>query len=100
MSDEEWMSSVTAARRTRLPSIADASPAKHGLRMPGTNIPVVSPAELAARKPDRVLLFLADLRAEVRSTYPEVESHGGRWVDADSLAGWPDRGSAGLEQHA
>jgi hypothetical protein len=83
-----------------LPAVADASPAKQGLRMPGTDIPVVSPAELGARKPDAVLLFLSDLRAEVRSAYPEVEAHGGSWVDADSLAGWPDRASAGLEQHA
>ncbi len=88
------------ADRGLLPAVVDASPAKHGLRMPGTDIPVVSPAELGARKPDAVLLFLADLRAEVRSAYPEVEAHGGRWVDADSLAGWPGRGSGGLEQDA
>ncbi len=82
-----------------LPAVADASAAKQGLRMPGTDIPVVSPAELAARNPHAVLLFLSDLRAEVRSAYPEVEAHGGRWVDADSLAGWRSR-SAGLEQDA
>ena len=76
------------ADRTLLPAVADASTAKHGLRMPGTDIPVVSPAELAARRPDSVLLFLADLRAEVRAAFPEVELRGGRWVDADSLAGW------------
>ena len=29
--------------RTLLPAVADASPAKQGLRMPGTDIPVVSP---------------------------------------------------------
>jgi C-methyltransferase C-terminal domain/Putative zinc binding domain/Methyltransferase domain len=68
-----------------LPAVADASPAKQGLRMPGTDIPVVSPAELAARTPDAVLLFLADLRAEVSAAYPEVEAAGGRWVDADAL---------------
>jgi C-methyltransferase C-terminal domain/Putative zinc binding domain/Methyltransferase domain len=83
-----------------LPAVADASPAKQGLRMPGTDIPVVSPAELGARKPEVVLLFLSDLRAEVRSAYPEVEAHGGSWVDADSLAGWPGRDSAGLKQDA
>ena len=68
-----------------LPAVVDASPAKQGLRMPGTDIPVVSPAELAARKPDAVLLFLADLRAEVSAAYPEVEAAGGRWVEADAL---------------
>ena len=62
-------SSRTAPRRARWPSsaapgsirgllaaVADASPAKQGRRMPGTDIPIVSPDELLAAKPDRVLL--------------------------------------------
>jgi hypothetical protein len=69
-----------------LPAVADASPAKQGLRMPGTDIPVVSPAELGAHRPDAVLLFLADLRKEVSAAYPEVEAAGGRWVDADAVS--------------
>jgi len=69
-----------------LPAVVDASPAKQDLRMPGTDIPIVSPAVLATRKPDAVLLFLADLRAEVRAAHPEIESAGGRWVDADALS--------------
>jgi hypothetical protein len=68
-----------------LPAVADASPAKRGLRMPGSTIPVISPAELTARCPDEVALFVSDLMAEVRASYPEVEAHGGRWVDADAL---------------
>lgn len=68
-----------------LPAVVDASPAKHGLRMPGTDIPIVSPAELAVRQPDSVLLLLSDLRAEVRATFPEVERAGGQWVDADAI---------------
>jgi len=68
-----------------LPAVIDASPAKQGLRMPGTNIPVVAPAELAAR-PAAVILFVADLLAEVRTSYPEVESSGGSWIDADALS--------------
>jgi hypothetical protein len=73
------------ASRTLLPAIADASPAKRGLRMPGTDIPVVDPAQLAARQPDEVLLFVPDLLEEVRAAYPEVEAAGGRWVDAEAL---------------
>jgi hypothetical protein len=68
-----------------LPAIADASPAKHGLRMPGTDIPIVSPAELAVRRPDSVLLLLSDLRSEVRAALPEVELAGGRWVDVETV---------------
>ena len=71
--------------RELLAAVADASPAKHGRRMPGTAIPVISPAELIARHPDEVAVFVADLMAEVRAAYPEIEAGGGRWADADAL---------------
>jgi hypothetical protein len=74
-----------------LPAVVDSSPAKRGLRMPGTDIPIVGPAELAARQPDSVLLLLPDLRAEVRAAFPEVERTGGRWTDAETI------GSASVE---
>ena len=67
--------------RDLLPAVADASPAKQGLRMPGTAIPVVSPAELTARTPDAVVLFVSDLLEEVRKAYPEIEANGGEWLD-------------------
>jgi hypothetical protein len=70
-----------------LPGVVDASPAKQGMRMPGTDIPVIGPTELALRRPDAVVLFLTDLRAEMLASYPEVERNGGRWVDADALTG-------------
>ena len=35
--------------RGLLPAIVDTSTAKHGLRMPGTDIPIIGPAELATR---------------------------------------------------
>jgi hypothetical protein len=68
-----------------LPAVADASPAKQGLRMPGTDIPVVSPERLATDRPDAVLLFLADLLTEVRAAFPHVEAAGGRWVNVETL---------------
>lgn len=66
-----------------LSMVGDAAPAKQGRRMPGTDIPVVSPDELVAARPDRVLLFLAALVDEVRESVPGVESAGGRWVLLD-----------------
>jgi SAM-dependent methyltransferase len=71
--------------RDLLPAVADASPAKRGLRMPGTLVPVISPAELVARKPDAVVLFVPDLMPEVRKAYPQIEAGGGSWLDADTL---------------
>jgi len=71
--------------RALLPAIIDASAAKQGSRMPGTDIPIAGTAELALHRPDAVLLFVPDLLAEVRDAFPEVESAGGRWVDVHSL---------------
>ena len=65
-----------------LTAVADASPDKHGRRMPGTDIPIISPEELVAARPDVVLLFVSDLLDEVRAALPQVEATGGRWVDA------------------
>ena len=71
--------------RDLLPAVADASPAKQGLRMPGTAIPVVSPDAIRSAAPDAVLVFVSDLLPELRASYPEVEISGREWVDADKL---------------
>lgn len=71
--------------RRLLPAIVDTSASKHGLRMPGTDVPIVSPAELDMNPPHLVLLFVPDLLTEVRSAFPEVEGSGGQWVDAEAL---------------
>jgi C-methyltransferase C-terminal domain/Putative zinc binding domain/Methyltransferase domain len=71
--------------RSLLGAVADASPAKHGRRMPATDIPVVAPAELIAARPDAVALFLSDLLRELRGALPEIEAGGGRWVDVEAL---------------
>jgi hypothetical protein len=68
-----------------LSGIADASEAKWGRRMPGTNIPIISPAELVSARPDYVLLLLPDLSDEVRTQLPEVAESGGVWVNIDSI---------------
>lgn len=66
--------------RSLLAAIGDASVARQGRRMPGTDIPIVSPDELVAMQPDRVVIFIPDLLAEVRAALPEIEAGGGRWV--------------------
>jgi hypothetical protein len=71
--------------RELLPAIIDTSPSKHGLRMPGTDIPIIDPARLAASPPQSMLLFVPDLLTEVRREFPAVEQSGGKWVDADAL---------------
>ena len=66
-----------------LVAVADAAHGLHGRAMPGSRIPIVSPAELVARKPGKVLLFVPDLLDEVREALPEIELNGGRWVVLD-----------------
>jgi SAM-dependent methyltransferase len=69
-----------------LPAVADASPSKRGLRMPGTVIPVISPQELITAPPDAVLVFVPDLIPEVSQAYPEIEAAGAAWVDIAALS--------------
>ena len=73
--------------RRLLPAVVDSSTAKHGLRMPGTDVPIVEPGLLLRDGPHDVLLFVPDLLAEVQRAYPEVENAGGSWVDAEVLRG-------------
>ncbi|OBF27890.1 transferase [Mycobacterium sp. ACS4331] len=61
---------------TLLAAVADAAPAKQGRRMPGTDIPIISPAELVARAPDHVYLTVPDMLAEVDAQHPQLT---GRW---------------------
>lgn len=75
--------SVAGIDRRLIKGIADASPDKHGRRIPGTDIEIMSPEQLIAADPDRVLLTLPYLYDEVRRTYPELE---GRW--------WVDHGTS------
>ena len=68
-----------------LAAVADAADGLHGRTMPGSRIPIVSPAELVATRPDKVLLFVPDLLSEVRRALPEIELNGGRWVVLNPL---------------
>jgi len=79
---------------TLLPAVVDASAAKHGHRMPGTDIPIVGPVELELRHPDAVLLFVPDLLDEVRRSFADLEASGGRWVNAETLRTWLPSGPA------
>ena len=72
-------SALLAAARvdsTLLPGIADAGAAKQGRRMPGTDVPIISPEQLLSADPDEVMLFLPDLLAEVQRSFPQLT---GRW---------------------
>lgn len=67
---------IAGVDRRLMRAVADASPAKQGRRIPGTDIAIISPEQLIAAGPDRVMLTLPDLYDEVRRAYPQLD---GRW---------------------
>ncbi len=75
--------------RRRLAAVADASPAKQGRRMPGTDVPIITPDELLRADPDHVLLTVPDLYDEVHQQYPQLR---GRWR-VDTPQGDPSGGA-------
>jgi SAM-dependent methyltransferase len=48
-----------------LPYVCDAAPSKQGKFMPGSHIPIISPAELASAKPEVVLILPWNISDEV-----------------------------------
>ena len=66
--------------RDLLPWVADASPHKQGLFLPGSGIPVVPPERLFAERPDYVLLLPWNLADEFTKSLAYVRDWGGRFV--------------------
>lgn len=69
-------------RRDLLPCVADASPYKQGLYLPGSRIPVVTPEELLSSRPDVVLILPWNLRAEICDQLAGIRAWGGRFATA------------------
>jgi len=62
--------------------IVDISPHKQGRFLPGSAIPVVSPAELKITKPDYVLIFPWNLTQEIMHDHGYIREWGGSFVTA------------------
>jgi hypothetical protein len=60
--------------------VADRSPHKQGLFLPGTHLPVVAPDAIRDSKPDYVLILPWNLRAEVAEQMSYIREWGGRFV--------------------
>ena len=58
----------------------DRNPFKHGKFLPGTHIPIFDVDEIAARKPDVVVILPWNLRAEISAQLAYVRDWGGRLV--------------------
>lgn len=63
-------------------AIADRNPHKQNTWLPGRHIPIVSPDEMLATKPDYVLILPWNLREEIAGELAAVRGWGGKFVTA------------------
>lgn len=67
-------------RQDLLAWVADASPHKQGRYLPGSRIPVVSPARLLEERPDYVVVLPWNLVDEISAEWASIQTWGGRFV--------------------
>ena len=60
--------------------VADINPVKQDSNIPGTEIPVVSPAELIESAPDYVIIFPWNLKDEISSELKDIDDGGTRFI--------------------
>ena len=65
-----------------LPFVCDAAAAKQGKYLPGSHIPILSPAALHDDVPDVVLILPWNIAAEVRGQLSDLASGGVRFATA------------------
>jgi hypothetical protein len=65
-----------------LPFVVDKNPAKQGLLLPGSRIPIVTEEFLKAEKPERVVILPWNLQAEIRQQLSYISDWGGKFVTA------------------
>ena len=63
-------------------AVADANPEKQDRLLPGTHIPVISPAALLEARPDYVVILPWNLRAEISDQLGQIRDWGGKFVTA------------------
>jgi SAM-dependent methyltransferase len=62
--------------------VVDKNPAKQGLHLPGSRIPVVDEQRLKADKPDRVVILPWNIQTEIMSQLSYISDWGGKFVTA------------------
>lgn len=68
--------------RELLPFCVDKSPHKQGLYLPGSHIPILAPEEIAAYRPDYILILPWNLQAEISEQLAACREWGAQFVTA------------------
>lgn len=62
--------------------VVDKNPAKQGLFLPGSRIPIVDEQRLKAEKPDRVVILPWNIQTEIMNQHSYISDWGGKFVTA------------------
>ena len=68
--------------------IIDVNPGYHGLRTPGSNIPIVGPEQLRRQPVDGVIVFASGYLDSIRAEHGHFEAGGGRFARIVPELGW------------
>ncbi len=60
--------------------VADASPFKQGLYLPGSRIPIVKPERIFLDKPDFVIIFPWNIKTEIMNQLKDIREWGGQFI--------------------
>lgn len=69
-------------QKDMLPFVADTSPVKQGLFLPGSHIPVLSEENIRQTKPDYVFILPWNLKEEISEQLEYIRNWGGKFVTA------------------
>ncbi len=62
--------------------VVDKNPAKQGLFLPGSRVPIVAESVLSAEKPERVVILPWNLQTEIKQQLSYISDWGGKFVTA------------------
>ena len=70
------------ARADLIAFTVDRNPYKQNRFLPGTHIPILPPDDIAAKKPDYVLILPWNIKTEICEQMDHIRSWGGKFVVA------------------
>ena len=73
---------VCGIKADAIPYVVDKNPAKQGMYLPGSHIPISTPERIFETKPDYVLILPWNLSGEIRHEMQGINHWGGKFITA------------------